>query len=50
MIEYCGQSIFIITNANHVLLHSGDSLKKRKPYIENMLEIKVGRKERGLLY
>lgn len=31
MIEYCGQSIFIITNANHVLLHSGDSLKKRKP-------------------
>lgn len=34
MIEYCGQSIFIITNANHVLLHSGDSLKKKKTYIE----------------
>lgn len=29
MIDYCGQSIFIITNANHVLLNSDDSLKKR---------------------
>lgn len=32
MIEYCGHSIiFIITNANHVLLNSDDSFKKRKP-------------------
>lgn len=30
MIDYCGQSIFIITNANHVLLNSDDSLKKKK--------------------
>ena len=35
MIDYCGQSIiFIITNANHVLLNSDDLLKKKKTYIE----------------
>lgn len=31
MIDYCGQSIiFIITNANHVLLNSDDLLKKKE--------------------